>query len=203
MLGSFILTSFLIELTPGPNMTYLAGLAATRGRKAGLVAVAGVALGLLINGTAAALGLATLITNSPTAYELLRWTGVLFLLWLAFDAWRGGGDVPDAQADAADSWGKLFRQGLMTNVLNPKAGAFYIAVLPTFIAPAAPSLFMETILLTLVYVGIATLVHAGIVLLASTLQRALSRPERTILVQRGFALSLAFVALWFALETQR
>ena len=78
----------LAQLTPGPNMAYLAILSLNRGRLAGAAAVAGVALGLALLGVGAALGLGSLVARVDWLYEALRWGGVLFLLWLAFDNWR-------------------------------------------------------------------------------------------------------------------
>ena len=89
---AFAATSVLIELTPGPNMAYLAVIAATEGRRPGYAAVAGVALGLAVMGLLAALGLAVVVQNQPWAYQALRWGGVAYLLWLAWDGWRGAGE---------------------------------------------------------------------------------------------------------------
>ena len=88
MLLSFIITCIIIELTPGPNMAYLAVLSISEGKKAGYAATAGIALGLLTIGIIAALGIATLISNSPMAYQVLKYTGTAYLLWLAWDTWK-------------------------------------------------------------------------------------------------------------------
>ncbi|MGL5010530.1 MAG: LysE family translocator, partial [Paracoccaceae bacterium] len=80
---AFTVAAVAIELTPGPNMVWLAIVAATDGRRAGYAAVAGVALGLAVIGVAAAYGLAALVAGSPVAYQVLRWAGVAYLLWLA------------------------------------------------------------------------------------------------------------------------
>jgi threonine/homoserine/homoserine lactone efflux protein len=98
-LAGFALTSVLIELTPGPNMAWLAVLAATEGRRQGYAAVAGVALGLGLVGAIAALGLAAVLQTSPLAYQTLRWAGVAYLLWMAYEAWRGA-DAPEDHAAA-------------------------------------------------------------------------------------------------------
>ena len=87
-LVAFILTSLIIEMTPGPNMAYLAVLGASRGRLAGFFAVLGVALGLALLGIAVGLGGGSLVMNNRVAYESLRWAGALYLCWLAFDSWR-------------------------------------------------------------------------------------------------------------------
>src|ERR1700759_3514659 len=89
---AFALTAALIELTPGPNMGYLAVLAASAGRRAGLAATAGIAVGLLSAGIASSLGLAAIVAASSLIYELLRWGGAFYLLWLAWEGWR---DAPE------------------------------------------------------------------------------------------------------------
>jgi threonine/homoserine/homoserine lactone efflux protein len=138
LLLSFALAATLIELTPGPNMAYIAILSIQSGRRAGLSAVAGIALGLLGAGLAAALGLAALIDVFPPVYNVLRWAGVLYLLWLAWEGWRGSKGSPVEAGRIG--WGQAvyFRRGLITNLLNPKAYLFYIAVLPRFVDPGRP-----------------------------------------------------------------
>jgi threonine/homoserine/homoserine lactone efflux protein len=204
---SFALASFLIELTPGPNMTYLALVAASDGRRAGFATVAGVALGLAVIGLAAAFGVAELVQASTIAYEGLRWAGVLFLLYLAWDGWRQGADVAAAgNQPEHDGAGRYFMRGLVTNILNPKAAVFYVAVLPTFLEvgiDAARPPLPQTVTLTLVYVAVATLVHAAIVVLAGALEPLLADPRRETIARRVLSALLAAVALWFAWSTAR
>ena len=85
---AFILTSLIIEMTPGPNMAYLVVLGASRGRIAGFSAVVGVAFGLALLGIAVGLGGGSLVLNNRIAYESLRWVGALYLCWLAYESWR-------------------------------------------------------------------------------------------------------------------
>ncbi|WP_309664665.1 LysE family translocator [Tabrizicola sp.] len=197
-LASFALTSTLIEITPGPNMAYLALVAATKGRKPGLAAVAGVALGLGVLGVAAAFGLDALIAQSPVAYQVLRWCGVAYLAWLAWEAWREADD-PAEQVDPTASLGQYFRRGLITNLLNPKAALFYLAVLPGFLAPDAG--LGDTLTLSAVYVGVATAIHSAIVMAAGAAQGWLADPRRTRPVRRGLALALLAVAAWVVWKT--
>lgn len=196
---SFALASLLIELTPGPNMTYLALVSANDGRRAGFATVAGIALGLAVVGGIAAFGVAKLIQASTLLYEGLRWAGTLFLLYLAWEGWTAGTDVVSA---ASVPNGRYFARGLVTNLLNPKAAIFYIAVLPTFVESGRPAL-AQTALLTLVYVVIATAIHAMIVGLAGTLEPFLNDPRRERVARRGLSAILALVAVWFAWSTAR
>ena len=89
-LAEFVLVATLVEITPGPNMAYLASLAAVHGRRAGIQAVLGILLGLAAYGILAAFGLAALVGASPTLYAALRFAGVAYMLWLAVEAWRDG-----------------------------------------------------------------------------------------------------------------
>ncbi|HQU69290.1 MAG TPA: LysE family translocator [Albidovulum sp.] len=194
-LPAFVLTATLIELTPGPNMAWLALVAATEGRRPGYAAVAGVALGLALIGIAAAFGLAALIAATPALYQALRWGGVLYLIWLAWDGWRDAGDGAGS-GDGDITLARAFRRGLVTNLLNPKAAIFYVAVLPGFTDPGAPVLG-ETLILTAAYVAVATLIHAGIVTLAGSANALLGDPGRSRMIRRALSASLALVALWF------
>lgn len=193
MIWEFALAALLIELTPGPNMTWLAILSATHGRAAGLAAVAGIALGLAIAGIAAMLGLAAAIAASPAFFQSLRWAGSLYLLYLAWEAWRG----PRAdQPGLEDGVRRFFYQGLTSNALNPKAYVFYAALLPRFIAE---NVNFEAAFLTLaaVYVGVATAVHGLIAVFAGTsgnfFTDRINRPQ----VRGFFAAALVATALWF------
>lgn len=197
-LAGFAAASLLIELTPGPNMMYLALLSASEGRRAGYAAVAGVALGLAMIGFAAALGVSQLILNTPMAYQAVRWAGVAYILWLAWEGWRGAEDA-EATAAPGSSNGVYFRRGLITNLLNPKAAMFYVTVLPGFLSGAATA--MDAITLSSVYVAVATMIHAGIVTAAGFAQRFLQDDARAQRVRRGLALGLVGVAVWVVIKT--
>lgn len=195
----FAFTSMLIELTPGPNMAYLAIVGVSQGRKAGYAAVAGVALGLAIVGVAAALGLAAAINASPLLYQALRWGGVFYLLWLAYDGWRDASEEIE-HAPLGSSNALYFRRGLITNLLNPKAAVFYIAVLPGFVEPTG-AVVPQTLLLSATFVVVATAIHAAIVAAAGAMRPLLEDPRRSMIVRRGLSIALAMVAVWFAWKT--
>ena len=197
----FILTAFVIELTPGPNMGYLAVLSIDRGRTAGLAAVAGVALGLLLLGLAAGFGLGSIISETRWLYETLRWGGVAYLVWLAWDSYREAQRPLELDGGQQNLAG-YFSRGLITNLLNPKAAVFYIAVLPNFVAEGTAA-GPQSLLLTLVYVAVATLVHLGIVLLASTLQPLLASDKVRSRAGIVFGLVLLGIAIWLAISTHR
>jgi threonine/homoserine/homoserine lactone efflux protein len=199
---AFALTALIIEITPGPNMTYLAALSLSSGMRSGFSAVAGIAIGLATYGIVAALGLAAVIDSSPLLYGILRWSGVAYLLWLAWEAWSSERETSaDAADDSDDEPWIAFRRGLITNLLNPKAAVFYIAVLPEFIRPGAGSVMSQTLALSAIYVTIATAIHAGIVALAGSLQSVVAASSSRRMVRRLLALALVGIAIWFALST--
>lgn len=196
-IAGFALAVLLIELTPGPNMAWLSGLAATEGRRAGLAAVAGVALGLLANGVLAALGLAALLAAAPEAWHALQWAGAVMMTVLAVEAWRGAGRtaVPRAAGRVA---ARAFATGAFINLLNPKAYLFFLVVAPRFLGGSALDL-ASALTLAAVSAGIATCVHLLIVLAGSRAHGWLADPRRTRWARRGFALVMLMVAASFVL----
>ena len=198
-LFSFAIASLLIELTPGPNMAYLAILAADRGRRPGLAGVAGVALGLALLGLLAIFGLGAVVLENHFLYQTLRWAGVLYLLYLAGEAWSDS-RKPIEAVDPNEGTARFFRRGLITNLLNPKAALFYITVMPSFLSTTTLG---EALIFGAVYVAVATAVHAGVVLLAGTVQPVLTIPSRRRAMGWLFAALLIGIAFWVAFATAR
>ncbi|MCA0399706.1 MAG: LysE family translocator [Proteobacteria bacterium] len=195
----FALTSLIIELTPGPNMAWLAALSLAEGRRAGFAAVAGVSLGLAGVGIAAVFGLAAVLDGNRVLYDILRYAGAGFLLYLAWEGWQGA----DGGENGKMGRGAAFRRALAQNLLNPKAALFYIAVLPLFLKPGGQGVMAQTMVLVAIYVAVATAVHAGIVLFAAGLRPYLVAGPHEKLVRRLLAFSLALVAIWFFWSTRR
>lgn len=193
----FAIASAIIEVTPGPNMSYLASLALARGARAALQAVAGVACGLIVVGVLASFGLAEFLDRSPLASGALRWGGVLFMVWLAIESWRQAGTEPKA-GKAAD-FGSFWR-GLTTNLLNPKLAMFYLAVMPDFVEPKAGRLLAQNLVLIATYAAVATSVHVSIVLAANRARPYLAAGAGRKTLGRLMACLLLGVAVWLALE---
>lgn len=198
----FILIVLVLELTPGPNMAYLATLALDRGRRAGLLATAGVAAGLSVHAVVAAFGLGVLVSQSPLLYDLLRWTGVAYLLYLAWETWQS--NAKDRAELAASASASLFWRGFFSNVFNPKSILFFVSVVPGFIQyDPSGGLLAQAARLGAIYVAIATAVHASIVLLASQLKALLIADSHQKTMRRMLAIILALVAAWLAWTTRR
>lgn len=194
---AFLLTSIVIELTPGPNMTWLAVLGATRGRSAALAAVAGICVGLALAGLVAALGLTVLFDNYPNLLAALRYAGTLYLFYLAYDAWTDAGQPKDIIEKSSPSY---FIQGFISNALNAKAYLFYAAILPQFLTlPDHPH--QEIAVLTAIYVAVATTIHAIIAILAGGISGWLAHSPMATNVRRAMAIIIALAACWFFIST--
>lgn len=199
-LAPFVIAVLLIELTPGPNMGYLAALSASQGRAVGLKAVFGVTLGLLCYMLLAVVGVAEIIAASPLVYELLRWAGVAYLVYLAWETWRGARETSPGHASDVDH--APFWRGLVANILNPKALVFYVALLPGFIAPDHAPFWVQALILGVLHLVISFVIHGLIVLGAARAGAMISRSRSAASVRRMLAIGIALVAVWLAWETR-
>ncbi|HVX36687.1 MAG TPA: LysE family translocator [Hyphomicrobium sp.] len=197
---AFLSIALIVELTPGPNMAYLAALALAEGRRAGFATVIGIAAGLLVVGVLAALGVATFVSESRSLYAALRWAGMLYMLWLSYDIWRGEDHRETEFVAENKSRTTYVGRGFLTNVLNPKAAVFFIAVLPQFIDPEHDTA-QQTLKLSIVYAAIATLIHAAIVVLASHARPFFQDAARMTILRRVLAAGLVIVAFWLFWST--
>ena len=200
-LSAFAVTCLVIELTPGPNMAYLAILSATKGRPLGLQRRSASRSACQSSVSRPSSEFTALIANSRMLYEILRWGGVVYLLWLAYEGWYGEEDITRHSRNRSTN-SKYFLRGLVTNLLNPKAGIFYIAVLPTFVTETRP-VIGQAILLSLIYVTIATLVHSTVVLLANVARPWLEDERRSTVVRRALSLLLVGIAVWPFVTTRQ
>jgi len=196
----FLIAVAVIELTPGPNMGWLAALTMREGKRPAFAAVAGIATGLSLQLLAAVTGLTALIISVPSVHHLLHWAGVAFMLYLAWEAYSDTGSV--ALATLGHERG--FRRGLIANVLNPKALAFYVLLINQFVTPASPApVWLQSLILGVIHLSVATLVHLGIVLLAGRLGERLERWRTSFAARLTFACLLVAIALWLALTPPR
>jgi threonine/homoserine/homoserine lactone efflux protein len=190
----FMSAALALNLTPGPDMLYVAGRSAADGRGAGIAAALGIGAGTLVHIAAVALGLAALLAAVPIAYAVVRITGAAYLVWLGVKALlrRGGADGATALAPAS-RW-TAFRQGALTNVLNPKVALFFLAFLPQFVDAGRGSPAAQVIALGLLFDLSGTIVNLAVALGASGAASRLRASGRTAsLLQR--ATGVLFIAL--------
>lgn len=197
--------ALLMVLTPGPNMIYLISRSICQGRRAGVLSLFGVAAGFLVHMFAAAVGLTALFMAIPLAYELLKWAGALYLLYLAWQAVRPGARSPFQARDLPiDSPRRLFFMGFLTNVLNPKIAVFYLAIFPQFVSPAHGSVFAQSLLLGITQIGVSFSVNLCIVMFAARLALWFARSPHWLAAQRWvMGAVLAGLAVRLALEPRR
>lgn len=163
-------------LTPGPNMLYLVSRSVCQGRKAGLISLAGIALGLVFYMMCTALGISALLMTLPLAYDALRLAGALYLLYLAWQALKPGGRSPFAvRTLPPDSPRKLFSMGLLTSLLNPKIAVMYLSLLPQFIQPDHGSVLLQSFALGLTQLVVGISMTALITLSAASISALLAK----------------------------
>ena len=189
-LWSFALVGGLLTLTPGLDTALILRTSALGRTRRAWGVVLGIQTGTLVWGAFTSLGVTALLTASHLAYTALRWIGAAYLLWMAArmlrDTFRGlpAPEADDAVAAAgADTVGAGWRQGTLTNLLNPKMGAFYVAVLPQFIPPGTGHLAMG-LLLTAVHIVMGLLWSAVLIGFARVLQGWLRKPRARRLLDR-------------------
>jgi threonine/homoserine/homoserine lactone efflux protein len=179
LLLAFVGASLVLALTPGPAVVYIVARTLAQGRACGLASVLGVALGNLSNAVGAALGLAALFAVSSVAFTVVKWAGAAYLVYLGIRMWRAVPAVADAasQAPVQSPLQRVFRDGFMVALLNPKTTLFFAAFLPQFMdAHASP--LMQTLALGGVFVGIACCTDLIYVLTASLVAPRLNRAAR-------------------------
>ncbi len=174
--AAFALAGLMLNLVPGADMAFVANAAARGGRRQGMVASVGIGVGTLAHIAAAVVGLSALLAASATAFEVLRWLGVIYLMWVAVAIARGGGAPGEETRPGGRSW-RLFRDAALVNLLNPKVALFFLAFLPQFVPPgtAHPAAMIAGLGLWFDLVGTTVNIDVA-VLVAATARRWAARP---------------------------
>jgi threonine/homoserine/homoserine lactone efflux protein len=196
---AFIGIATVLTVTPGPDMALVARVAFGRGHVAAWLASLGVVSGHLFWGVASGLGVAAMLSASATLYAILRFVGAAYLVWLGVRALLSGSAVHNETAGPSlTSNIGAYRQGLISNLLNPKVGVFYTTFLPQFIGPEQP-VFLTSLLLAALFALIVTtwlavyvliLAKAGEIFLRPSVRRVMERITGAVLVGLGIRLAL-------------
>jgi threonine/homoserine/homoserine lactone efflux protein len=211
-LGVFLLTGLVLNLTPGVDMMFTLTQTLRHGIAAGIAGALGIVIGCVVHTLVAAFGLAALLAASATAFTVVKWCGAAYLAWLAIGMLREAA-APAGRAsaqDAADAepgqapqpaaitprptLARIFGQGLLTNVLNPKIAIFFLALLPQFIDADAANKLLAFLFLGGVFVVQGALFLVAFVLLVAPLRRWRASPAW----RRGLHASGAGIFLWLA-----
>ena len=194
----FLLAALVIAAVPGPGIFYVAARTLSGGKSAGIASTFGTALGGLVHVIAGGLGVSAIILASAELFTVLKFAGVLYLVWLGLKTFREARDLP--QQVIAVGTQRVFREGVLVEALNPKTAAFFLAFIPQFLDPAGSYPALQFMVLGLISVALNTLVDVVVVVMAATARTGLTR--RPNLLQRlrqgsglfiaGLGISLAF-----------
>jgi threonine/homoserine/homoserine lactone efflux protein len=200
-LFAFLAASLVLAITPGPGVIYIVTRTLAQGRTAGASSVAGVACGNMLNAVGAAVGLALLFAVSSLAFTIVKFAGAAYLIWLGIKLLRGGGESRASApvgATAARA-GRVFRDGVLVALLNPKTTIFFAAFLPQFMQPSEPAL-PQALLLGAIFVVVAATSDLVYVALATWLAPRLARAGSAARVGRygRYASGGALIALGIA-----
>ena len=196
----FMAASAALVAVPGPAVLYIVGRGIAQGRAAGVVSALGIETGALVHVAAAVAGLSAIVASSATAFAVLKYAGAAYLVYLGVQRLRTRSDVPLA-ALAPESHGRLFRQGIVVNALNPKVAVFFVAFLPQFVDPAQ-AVAPQVALLGVLFILVAATLDCAWALAAGSLG---DRLRRSLRVRRWLdrASGVTFIGLGAAAALSR
>lgn len=170
--GLFLAATLAMTLTPGPAVLYIVARGVEGGRPAGLASALGIAVGGLAHVVFAAVGLSALVASSATAFAVVKWLGVAYLVWLGLSRMLGSGDEHDGTplpTTEARGLRGVFLQGVLVDVLNPKVALFFLAFLPQFVDPSGGAAWAQILVLGLTFAAVGLLTDTLYALLSGTL----------------------------------
>jgi len=190
----FLITSLIIVVLPGTGVIYTLALGLGRGMKASIWAAFGCTLGIVPHMTASILGLAALLHASALAFEIVRYLGVAWLLYMAWGMWHGTGAMKVTANETTTGVLKIIRDGILLNLLNPKLSVFFLAFLPQFVSANTPNTTLEMALLGLIFMAMTFGVFVIYGCFAGALRsHIIERPKVMSLIGKSFA--GAFIAM--------
>src|ERR1051326_3229267 len=188
---TFLVAALLLNIAPGPDMLYVIGRSVGQGRKAGIVSSLGIFAGCWVHILAAALGIAAILRSSPLAFNFIRYAGAAYLVYLGVRMLVQRSNLAGRQL-APEPLKAIFRQGVITNVLNPKVAIFFLAFLPQFINASRGNVVWSILLLGLIFNVGGTLVNLGVAYAGGTLGEILRRNAGVARFQQWFT-GLVFI----------
>ena len=195
---TFFAAALLLNLSPGPDMAFILGQTIKGGKASGFAAMFGIWIGAACHALVAALGLSAIFMSSATAFLVLKWVGAAYLVWLGIQAFRSKGSalLPDEQISSTQSAGafKIFRQGLVVSLLNPKVAIFFLTFLPQFVVSGAGSTSSQLLLHGFLIILVAGVVEPPLILVADKLARGF-RESTTIARWLDRSLGCLLIAL--------
>ena len=184
-IGLFLGAALVLLLVPGPAVLYIVARSVAQGRWAGFVSDLGIHSATLVHVLAAALGLSALLASSALAFSIVKWAGAAYLIWLGLRKIFGRAEEIDADGNLArHSHARLFRDGFIVNLLNPKTALFFLAFLPQFVEPERGHLVSQIVFLGLLFAVLGFITDGCYAFLAGTAGKWLRRSRRYLEVER-------------------
>ena len=192
--AEFLLTSLVVVVTPGTGVLYTMAAGLSRGARASVVAAVGCTLGIVPHMAAAITGLAALLHTSAVAFQVLKYLGVAYLLYMAWSTLRERGALSVEEESAPRSAKQVIVSGVLVNILNPKLSIFFFAFLPQFVSDGEPNALPHMLGLSAVFMALTLVVFVGYGMFAAAIRtHVISRPQVLTWMRRAFG--GAFVAL--------
>ena len=184
----FLLTSLIVVASPGTGVLYTLSAGLSRGARASIIAAFGCTLGIIPHMAAAITGLAALLHTSAVAFETLKYLGVAYLLYMAWNTLKEKGGLSVDQDVAPRSAGKVITSGILINILNPKLSIFFFAFLPQFFSTTEPNALSKMLELSSVFMLLTFVVFVGYGIFAASIRsHVVSRPMVMTWMRRTFA----------------
>ena len=183
-LALFVGAALLLLVVPGPAVLYVVTQSVSHGRRAGIASVAGITTGTLVHIAAATVGLSALLASSALAFDVVKYLGAAYLIVIGARRLLGLEPELEPQARAPQSHGRLYRQGIVVNVLNPKTALFFLAFLPQFVNPARGAAWLQILALGLLFAALGFVSDSSWALVSGTLGERLRRSRRFPAIQR-------------------
>ena len=194
----FLSAAILLTLMPGPDILFVITQSITRGKKAGIIVACGLCTGLIAHTAAVSLGLSLILYNSPVAFSVLKYMGAAYLIYLGVKSYIHRKENSLALPSATGVEYKLYRKGILMNILNPKVLLFFIAFFPQFVSRATENPAGELLLLGLLFMAQAIVIFTLVALLADRLSRRLMQNARFSLIMHIIE-SLVYFAIGISL----
>jgi threonine/homoserine/homoserine lactone efflux protein len=183
-LALFVGAALLLLVVPGPSVLYIVTQSVSHGRRAGMASVAGITTGTLVHIAAATIGLSALLASSALAFDVVKYLGAAYLIVVGVRRLAGLERPDEGRVTKSRSLSRLYRQGIVVNVLNPKTALFFLAFLPQFVDSTRGAAWAQILLLGLLFAALGFLSDGVWALVAGTLGERLRRSRRFPQVQR-------------------
>ena len=183
-LALFIGAALLLLVVPGPSVLYVVTQSVSHGRRAGIASVAGITTGTLVHIAASTVGLSALLASSAVAFDVVKYLGAAYLIVIGVRRLAGFERAQEDRVRGTRDLGRLYRQGIVVNTLNPKTALFFLAFLPQFVDPSRGVAWVQIFLLGLLFATLGFLSDGTWALVAGTLGDRLRRSSRFPAVQR-------------------